>query len=376
MWHDPAHAEPRFSEYLELDLSTVVPSIAGPKRPQDRIVLSEAKAQFELDVKNYGVEGTCVRTPVSGRAPMTWRTAARLLRDQGTVRSSVASITSCTNTSNPSVMMAPPAGQEGRREGPEGKPWVKTSMAPGSKVVTDYYEKAGLWPYLDKLGFNLVGYGCATCIGNSGPLPEEVSAAVNDGPRGHRGALGQPQLRGPDQPRREDELPRLAAAGHRLRPRRHDGLRLRVEPLGQDSDGNDVFLKDIWPSRRGEIEATIAARRSPGDVRRKDYADVFAGDERWQSLPTPTGDTFEWDADSTYVRKPPYFDGMPAMNRHPVEDIAGARVLPSWATRSPPTTSARPGQRSRRTPRPAYLPSTASSPRTSTPTARAAATTR
>ncbi len=316
MWLDPA-AEPRFSEKLELDLATVVPSIAGPKRPQDRIALTDAKMQFGIDVKNYGVDGPLREEPVTSES------GSYGLKDGAVV---IASITSCTNTSNPSVMMA--AGMLARNavaKGLASKPWVKTSMAPGSKVVTGYYEAAGLWPYLDKLGFNLVGYGCATCIGNSGPLPEEVSAAVNrrdlsvaavlSGNRNFEGRIN------PDVKMNYLASPPLVIAYALAGTMDFD---FDLEPLGQDEDGNDVYLRDIWPSPE-DVDATISSAISR-DLFVKDYADVFAGDERWQGLETPEGNIFAWDADSTYVRKPPYFDGM-SMQPAPVTDIAGARVL-------------------------------------------------
>jgi len=316
MWLDP-DAEPRFSERLELDLSTVVPSIAGPKRPQDRIVLAEAKQQFGIDVKNYGVDGDVREVPVDREG------ASFGLRDGAVV---IASITSCTNTSNPSVMMAAAMlAKNAVDKGLATKPWVKTSMAPGSKVVTGYYEAAGLWPYLDKLGFNLVGYGCATCIGNSGPLPEEISAAVqaNDlavaavlsGNRNFEGRIN------PDVKMNYLASPPLVIAYALAGTMDFD---FELEPLGQDGDGNDVYLRDIWPAP-ADVEATIATAITK-DLFVKDYADVFAGDARWQGLETPTGSTFSWDGDSTYVRKPPYFDGM-GMEPAAVSDISGARVL-------------------------------------------------
>ncbi|CCH72514.1 aconitate hydratase 1 [Nostocoides australiense Ben110] len=316
MWLDPA-AEPRFSEKLELDLGTVVPSIAGPKRPQDRIALSDAKMQFGIDVKNYGVDGELREEAVSGES------GSYGLKDGAVV---ISSITSCTNTSNPSVMMA--AGMLAKNAVEKGltvKPWVKTSMAPGSKVVTGYYEAAGLWPYLDKLGYNLVGYGCATCIGNSGPLNEEISAAINKGDLAVTAVLsGNRNFEGrinPDVKMNYLASPPLVIAYGLAGSMNFD---FDLEPLGQDSAGNDVFLKDIWPSPK-DVEATIA-QAIARDLFEKVYADVFAGDERWQSLPTPEGNTFEWDPDSTYVRKPTYFDGM-SMELTPVTDVEGARVL-------------------------------------------------
>jgi len=324
MWLDPA-AEPRFSEKLELDLGTVVPSIAGPKRPQDRIVLTDAKPQFGLDVKNYGVDGDLRSVPVQAAGADTGSgdTSAYVLKDGAVV---IASITSCTNTSNPSVMMAAAMlAKNAVEKGLNVKPWVKTSMAPGSKVVTGYYEAAGLWPYLDKLGFNLVGYGCATCIGNSGPLAEEVSAAVQSADLAVTAVLsGNRNFEGrinPDVKMNYLASPPLVIAYALAGTMNFD---FDLEPLGQDEAGNDVFLKDIWPAPE-DVDATIGASLSR-DLFEKDYADVFAGDERWQSLPTPEGNTFAWDTESTYVRKPTYFDGM-TMDLTPVTDINGARVL-------------------------------------------------
>jgi aconitate hydratase len=324
MWLDPT-AEPRFSEKLELDLGTVVPSIAGPKRPQDRIALSESKQQFALDVKNYGVDGDLRSVPVQAEGADTGSgsTAAYGLKDGAVV---IASITSCTNTSNPSVMMAAALlAKNAVERGLAVKPWVKTSMAPGSKVVTGYYEAAGLWPYLDKLGFNLVGYGCATCIGNSGPLAPEVSAAVQAGDLAVAAVLsGNRNFEGrinPDVKMNYLASPPLCIAYALAGTMDFD---FDTDPLGQDESGADVFLADIWPAPQ-EVESVIASSITR-DLFTKDYADVFAGDERWQSLPTPEGDTFAWDPESTYVRKPTYFDGM-GMEPAPVTDIAGARVL-------------------------------------------------
>lgn len=317
LWHDASH-EPRFSEYLELDLSTVVPSIAGPKRPQDRIVLAESKQQFALDVKNYGVEGNYREVPVTDTTGNSFG-----LKDGAVV---IASITSCTNTSNPSVMMAAALlAKNAVDKGLTSKPWVKTSMAPGSQVVTGYYEKAGLWPYLEKLGFYLVGYGCTTCIGNSGPLNEEISAAIQEndltvtsvlsGNRNFEGRIN------PDVKMNYLASPPLVIAYALAGTMDFD---FDTDPLGVDASGADVYLKDIWPDPQ-VVESTIASSMDR-DMFIKDYADVFAGDERWQSLPTPEGNTFEWADDSTYVRKPPYFEGM-AHEPSPVSDISGARVL-------------------------------------------------
>ena len=316
MWHDPAR-EPVYSEYLELDLSTVVPSIAGPKRPQDRIVLSRAKESFQEVLPTYASQPS-KPTPVI----MADGTATEL--DHGHV--AIASITSCTNTSNPSVMMA--AGLLARNavaRGLRSKPWVKTSTAPGSQVVTDYYEKAGLWPALNELGFNVVGYGCATCIGNSGPLPAEVSQAVNDadlavvsvlsGNRNFEGRIN------PDVKMNYLASPPLVIAYALAGTMDID---FATEPLGQDPEGRDVFLSDIWPDPT-EVQAVIDATIDR-EMYTRDYADVFAGDERWQGLDTPEGDTFAWDEESTYVRKAPFFEGL-TMELTPVTDIEGARVL-------------------------------------------------
>ena len=316
MWHDPAR-EPVYSEYLELDLSTVVPSIAGPKRPQDRIVLSRAKESFQEVLPTYASQPS-KPTPVI----MADGTATEL--DHGHV--AIASITSCTNTSNPSVMMA--AGLLARNavaRGLRSKPWVKTSTAPGSQVVTDYYEKAGLWPALNELGFNVVGYGCATCIGNSGPLPAEVSQAVNDadlavvsvlsGNRNFEGRIN------PDVKMNYLASPPLVIAYALAGTMDID---FATEPLGQDPEGRDVFLSDIWPDPT-EVQAVIDATIDR-EMYTRDYADVFAGDERWQGLDTPEGDTFAWDEDSTYVRKAPFFEGL-SMELTPVTDIKDARVL-------------------------------------------------
>ncbi|MGN6752343.1 MAG: aconitate hydratase AcnA [Intrasporangium sp.] len=362
MWLDPSR-EARYSERLELDLSTVVPSIAGPKRPQDRIELSRAKEQFRNDLKNYVVQGNTIekssldrelmatfpasdaptydadqvseaagkptRSPAAtnGRAsnPVSVTLDGQdVAIDHGHV--AIASITSCTNTSNPSVMMAAAMlAKNAVEKGLGVAPWVKTSMAPGSKVVTGYYEKAGMWPYLEKLGFHLVGYGCTTCIGNSGPIIEEVSQAVADGDLAVVSVLsGNRNFEGrinPDVKMNYLASPPLVIAYALAGTMDFD---FEADALGKDSDGNDVFLRDIWPSPE-DVERTIAASIST-EMFSEDYADVFAGDERWQSLPTPQGDTFEWDGESTYVRKPPYFEGM-TMEPAPVCDIDGARVL-------------------------------------------------
>ena len=358
LWHDPS-AEPRFSEKLELDLATVVPSLAGPKRPQDRVSLSDAKQSFRGSLADYvagdeesGYDESVAESfpasdsPANGHgesapsdhlsaapkdggrpsnpAMVTLENGAKFELDHGAV--AIAAITSCTNTSNPSVMIgAALLAKKAVEKGLTTKPWVKTTLAPGSKVVSDYYERAGLTPYLDKLGFNLVGYGCTTCIGNSGPLIPEVSQAVNDndlsvvsvlsGNRNFEGRIN------PDVKMNYLASPPLvvayALAGSM-------DLDLYSDPLGQDTDGNDVFMKDIWPTA-SEVEEVIA-HAITSDMFTDDYADVFAGDERWQNLDTPSGDTFAWDPESTYVRKPPYFDGMPE-EPTAVVDIEGARVL-------------------------------------------------
>ncbi|WP_176879716.1 aconitate hydratase AcnA [Prauserella marina] len=361
LWHDPAH-EPVYSEYLELDLSTVVPSIAGPKRPQDRIELTDSKSSFRKSLHDYVEENYPVpHTKVdeaseesfpasdapslsfadedavaahsaangsSGRPskPVTVTSDERgeFVLDHGAVV--IASITSCTNTSNPSVMLgAALLARNAVEKGLSVKPWVKTSMAPGSQVVTNYYEKAGLWPYLEKLGYHLVGYGCTTCIGNSGPLPDEISAAVQDndltvvsvlsGNRNFEGRIN------PDVKMNYLASPPLVIAYALAGTMDFD---FDEQPLGTDADGNAVFLKDIWPSPQ-EIQQTID-KAITQEMFTKDYADVFDGGERWKSLPTPEGKTFAWDAESTYVRKPPYFEGM-AAEPAPVTDISGARVL-------------------------------------------------
>jgi aconitate hydratase len=379
LWHDPS-AEPRYSEYLELDLSTVVPSIAGPKRPQDRVALSEAKDAFRGALADYvqadetggeqrkpGVPGQAKPFGVVGAAdeasaesfpasdapaystdgngggePVDWHGAAAVEGrpsnaqrvkladgtefelDHGAV--TIAAITSCTNTSNPSVMLgAALLAKKAVEKGLQRKPWVKTTLAPGSKVVTGYFDRSGLTPYLEKLGFNLVGYGCTTCIGNSGPLIPEVSKAVNDGDLAVTAVLsGNRNFEGrinPDVKMNYLASPPLVVAYALAGSMDTDLLN---DPLGQDSDGNDVFLADIWPSA-AEIEQVVGESIA-AEMYTDGYSDVFAGDDTWRSLPTPEGDTFAWDEDSTYVRRPPYFDGMPA-EPTPVEDISGARVL-------------------------------------------------
>ncbi len=316
LWHDPA-AEPRFSERLELDMSSVVPSLAGPKRPQDRVALTDAATAFAAELPNYASDPESV-VPVTLAGGTTFELA------HGAV--TIAAITSCTNTSNPSVMIgAALLAKKAVELGLQSKPWVKTTLAPGSKVVSDYYERAGLTPYLNKLGFNLVGYGCTTCIGNSGPLIPEVSAAVQaadlavvsvlSGNRNFEGRIN------PDIKMNYLASPPLVVAYALAGSMTVD---LFKDPLGQDTAGNDIFLKDIWPSPL-EVEETIASAIT-SEMFAHDYADVFAGDARWQALPTPEGNTFAWDEASTYVRKAPYFEGMPE-EPTPVTDIADARVL-------------------------------------------------
>jgi aconitate hydratase len=317
MWHDPA-VSPRFSEHIELDLSTVVPSISGPKRPQDRISLSGSKDAFKKILPTYITEKTGTDS-----YPVNVGAKATTIKNGDVV---IASITSCTNTSNPSVMIgAALLAKKAVERGLTSKPWVKTTLAPGSKVVTDYYDRADLTKYMDALGFNLVGYGCVTCIGNSGPLPIEISKSVNEhdlavtavlsGNRNFEGRIS------PDVKMNYLASPPLVVAYALAGTMNHDFVK---DSLGKDKDGKDVFLADIWPSAQ-EIQSVIDSSIS-SEMFKKDYATVFDGDHRWKSLDTPTGKTFEWDAQSTYVRKPPYFDGMPA-NPKPVTDISGARVL-------------------------------------------------
>ena len=317
MWHDPA-VSPRFSEHIELDLSTVVPSISGPKRPQDRISLSDSKNAFEKILPTYFTDKTGkVAYPVKVGAKAT------TIKNGDVV---IASITSCTNTSNPSVMIgAALLAKKAVERGLTTKPWVKTTLAPGSKVVTDYYDRADLTKYMDALGFNLVGYGCVTCIGNSGPLPIEISKSVNDNDLAVTAVLsGNRNFEGrisPDVKMNYLASPPLVVAYALAGTMDHD---FEKDSLGKDKDGKDVLLAEIWPSAQ-EIQDVIDSSIS-SEMFKKDYATVFDGDHRWKSLDTPTGKTFEWDTQSTYVRKPPYFDGMPA-NPEPVTDISGARVL-------------------------------------------------
>lgn len=313
LWHNPS-IEPTYSEYLELDLSTVVPSIAGPKRPQDRIELSKSKESFAKDLGAYASTHS-QPTKVSGQDYSI---------DHGAV--TIASITSCTNTSNPSVMLA--AGLLAKKavaKGLKAKPWVKTSLAPGSKVVTEYYEKAGLTESLNALGFNLVGYGCTTCIGNSGPLDEEISKAVQENDLAVTAVLsGNRNFEGrinPDVKMNYLASPPLVIAYSLAGTMDFD---FDAQPLGQDQAGQDVFLKDIWPTP-AEVQSTIDSSIN-SEMFTTQYASVFDGDERWRSLPTPKGATFTWDENSTYVKKAPYFDNM-KLETTPVTDVTGARVL-------------------------------------------------
>ncbi|OMH33151.1 aconitate hydratase [Tersicoccus sp. Bi-70] len=366
LWHDPSK-EISFSEYLELDLSTVVPSISGPKRPQDRIELTNAKPQFREDLKNYVEDGetelhgvdeasdesfpasdspayhantdaedaaAAPRETVSAASGATGRSSnpvsvtmedgRQFTLDHGAV--SIASITSCTNTSNPSVMMAAAVlARNAVEKGLASKPWVKTSVAPGSKVVTDYYEKSGLVPYLEKLGFYIVGYGCTTCIGNSGPLESEISQAVQDNDLAVSAVLsGNRNFEGrinPDVKMNYLASPPLVIAYALAGTMDFD---FENDALGQDESGADVFLSDIWPDP-AEVQHIIDGSIDTS-MFDEEYSTIFDGDDRWKQLPTPAGDTFAWDTESTYVRKPPYFEGM-TMETTPVEDITGARVL-------------------------------------------------
>ena len=359
LWHREDH-EPQYSEYLELDLGTVVPSIAGPKRPQDRVLVAHAKQGFREALRDfvsteelagwdesvdesfpasdvpsretgesrephgYGEEVPADIGRPSKQVPVTLADRTSFDLDHGAVV--IAAITSCTNTSNPSVMIgAALVAKKAVERGLNRKPWVKTTLAPGSKVVSDYYDRSGLTPYLDKLGFNLVGYGCTTCIGNSGPLIPEVSEAVQEhdlavvsvlsGNRNFEGRIN------PDVKMNYLASPPLVVAYALAGTMDID---LMNDSLGTDEQGNDVYLADLWPTE-AEIDEIISSAIG-AEMFTRSYADVFAGDEQWQSLPTPEGEIFDWDADSTYVRKPPYFDGMPAEPTE-VEDISGARVL-------------------------------------------------
>ena len=360
LWHDPT-SEPSYSERLELDLATIEPSIAGPKRPQDRVPLRVAKQAFRTALRDYvepHVKAT-TQSPVDEAVDESFPASDPMAIHHDTLASApetpihdngrpftpvtvtlddgtsceidhgavvIAAITSCTNTSNPSVMIgAALLAKNAIERGLNRKPWVKTTLAPGSKVVMDYYDRAGLTPYLEKLGFNLVGYGCTTCIGNSGPLPEVVSEAVNSqdlsvvavlsGNRNFEGRIN------PDVKMNYLASPPLVVAYALAGTMDID---LNREPLGHDTNGQPVMLSDIWPS--GDDIQTVVSEVIGSEAFTREYADVFAGDERWQGLPTPDGQTFDWDPESTYVRKPPYFDGM-KLDPSPVTDVVGARVL-------------------------------------------------
>ncbi|HEX6967254.1 MAG TPA: aconitate hydratase AcnA, partial [Micromonosporaceae bacterium] len=359
LWHDPGH-QPAYSRVLDLDLSAVTPSIAGPKRPQDRIPLAMAPRAFRTVLGQYtpagpptgldqaGAESFPASDPIAVTGNRAGDRPATLSQDAGLpsrprrpVRATldggqtveldhgavvIAAITSCTNTSNPDVMIAAVLlAKKAAERGLAPKPWVKTSLAPGSRVVMDYYDRAGLTPWLDKLGFNLVGYGCTTCIGNSGPLIPAVSAAVAEGDLSVCSVLsGNRNFEGRIHP--ETKLNYLASpplvVAYALAGTMDTDL--TSEPLGTGSDGRPVYLRDIWPSQ-AETDKVIASCLRP-DMYTREYAQVFAGDERWRSLPVPAGDRFTWDPDSTYVRRPPFFDAL-AVEPGPLEDIDGARVL-------------------------------------------------
>jgi aconitate hydratase len=340
LWHDPDR-KARYSEELSLDLSTIVPSIAGPRRPQDRNALADAKAAFRDALPAYvheagldnGLAGTFPASdPVASGDGTRASNPIHVTLEDGTTTSVdhgsvvIAAITSCTNTSNPSVMVgAALLARNAVEKGLNRKPWVKTSLAPGSKVVMDYYERAGLLPYLDKLGFNLVGYGCTTCIGNSGPLPPAISEAVNandlavvavlSGNRNFEGRIN------PDVKLNYLASPPLVVAYALAGTMDID---LAREPLGSDPEGRPVFLADLWPSP--EEVAGVVRDAVAQEMFTRDYADVFHGDDNWRALEVPAGDTYAWEGASTYVRRPPYFDGMP-LEPEPVTDIHGARVL-------------------------------------------------
>ncbi|HSO98586.1 MAG TPA: aconitate hydratase [Solirubrobacteraceae bacterium] len=360
LWHDENSEEPTFTETLELDLAEVVPSIAGPKRPQDRVSLTEAKAAFRMALEGYVDEeeengdeadeesfpasdspasngsrsngeephgstgGAQVAERTAAKTPVTLGDGTETELDHGHVV--IAAITSCTNTSNPSVMLG--AGLLARnavQKGLQVKPWVKTSLAPGSKVVTEYLDRAGLTEYLEDLGFHLVGYGCTTCIGNSGPLPDEISAAVNDadlavvsvlsGNRNFEGRIN------PDVKMNYLASPPLVVAYALAGTMDID---LYDEPLGEDEHGEPVYLGDIWPSA-AEIAETVG-EAVQSDMFRKSYGEVFDGDERWNGLEVPTGEQFAWDAESSYVRRPPFFEELPP-EPEALTDIEDARVL-------------------------------------------------
>jgi len=360
LWHDES-VEPEYSQVVELDLASVEPSLAGPRRPQDRVALAEAKDAFLDSLSSFGhgygngtidksvedsfpasdpasfqeagphtIEPDLAQVATATRPHLHVATAEldgeELELQDGSVV--IAAITSCTNTSNPQVMLgAALLAKKAVERGLQRKPWVKSSLAPGSRVVTDYYDKAGLTPYLEQLGFNTVGYGCTTCIGNSGPLPEPISAAVEEGDlvvcsvlSGNRNfeARIHPEVKA-----NYLASPPLVVA-YALVGRMD--VDLETEPLGQGSDGEDVFLRDLWPTNE-EIDQAVAAAVD-GGMFRKQYADVFTGDERWRALPIPEGDLYDWSDESTYIRRPPFFEGMPR-EPEPLPDVEGARCLVS-----------------------------------------------
>jgi aconitate hydratase len=333
LFQTAASSDPVYTETIELDLGTVEPSLAGPRRPQDRVSLKQAKSGFQAALGTM-LAAAPKKESVSKASPATVSTAGAAVAvaelpavaelEHGAVV--IAAITSCTNTSNPSVMIG--AGLLAKKAVDRGltrKPWVKTSLAPGSKVVTEYLNQAGLQPYLDQLGFSLVGYGCTTCIGNSGPLPEEIAgevesrnlvvASVLSGNRNFEGRIQQ-QVRA-NYLASPPLVVAYAIAGRMTTD-------LTSEPLGTDRNGEPVYLRDIWPTER-EIQETML-KAVNAQMFREQYADVFTGDERWRSLKTPTGDRFAWDADSTYIRNPPFFEGI-TRQPPPLHDIAGARAL-------------------------------------------------
>lgn len=339
LWHDENSAHAEFTTTLELDLADVKPSMAGPKRPQDRVLLTDVQQNFHENlgattVNRNGAEarfaneggGTAVGREKSAKSPgqHVLRNGEEFDVHDGSVV--IAAITSCTNTSNPAVMLA--AGLVAKKAAAKGlksKPWVKTSLAPGSKVVTDYLEKTGLLTELDKLGFYLVGYGCTTCIGNSGPLPQEISKAISDGDltvgaviSGNRNFEGRVHAEVKMNYLASPPLVVAYALAGSL------DINLSTDPLGKGADGKDVYLKDIWPTNQ-EISDLMAGAVT-SDMFRKNYADVFKGDERWSSIDSPDGDLYAWDEASTYIKNPPYFDGM-TMALTPVEDIHAARCL-------------------------------------------------
>jgi len=320
LFRTPATPDPTFNETLELDLSTVEPSLAGPRRPQDRVTLGQSKGVFKK-----ALAGMLEKQPKPSTSPMTVRSNGSSY-ELGHGAVVIAAITSCTNTSNPSVMVA--AGLLAKKAVERGltiKPWVKTSLAPGSRVVTDYLKETGLMPFLEKLRFHLVGYGCTTCIGNSGPLPEPVAAAVKDGGlvvaavlSGNRNFEGRinPQVRA-NYLASPPLVVAYAIAGNME-------IDLNTEPLGQDGAGQPVFLRDVWPTQaevQKAIQSTIRA-----EMFRKAYQESLQGDERWKALQAPTGELFQWDSNSTYVKRSPFFDGMPRQ-APPIRDIRGARIL-------------------------------------------------